>query len=100
MSLSRRQFIQASGIALCAGVVPLKPAQPGNSNATRSGFESRRGQPLTAVRVNCLGNQWSLHWADYPRRFGNGRARRCYELIYSNRLTEKCLNDGGPGTAR
>ncbi|EOL9860262.1 twin-arginine translocation signal domain-containing protein, partial [Escherichia coli O157:H7] len=24
MSLSRRQFIQASGIALCAGAVPLK----------------------------------------------------------------------------
>ena len=24
MSLSRRQFIQASGIALCAGAVPLR----------------------------------------------------------------------------
>ncbi|XPE42803.1 twin-arginine translocation signal domain-containing protein [Shigella flexneri] len=35
MSLSRRQFIQASGIALCAGAVPLRPAQPGTP-ATRS----------------------------------------------------------------
>lgn len=32
MSLSRRQFIQASGIALCAGAVPLKASAAGNSN--------------------------------------------------------------------
>lgn len=29
MSLSRRQFIQASGIALCAGAVPLKASAAG-----------------------------------------------------------------------
>lgn len=32
MSLSRRQFIQASGIALCAGAVPLKASAASNSN--------------------------------------------------------------------
>ncbi|NDJ56332.1 cell division protein FtsP [Enterobacteriaceae bacterium 4M9] len=48
MSLSRRQFIQASGIALCAGAVPLR------ANAASQQpplplpplLESRRGQPL------------------------------------------------------
>lgn len=32
MSLSRRQFIQASGIALCAGAVPLRAMLPGSNS--------------------------------------------------------------------
>ncbi len=48
MSLSRRQFIKASGVALCAGAAPLK------AHALTSSLrclvppllESRRGQPL------------------------------------------------------
>lgn len=86
MSLSRRQFIQASGIALCAGAVPLKASAAGQQQPLPVPplLESRRGQPLfmtvqralviyaVDTRVG-LGNQWSLHGADYPRLEG----RRC-----------------------
>lgn len=86
MSLSRRQFIQASGIALCAGAVPLKASAAGQQQPLPVPplLESRRGQPLfmTVQRAHWsftpwtrvgLGNQWSLHRADYPRLEG----RRC-----------------------
>ncbi len=33
MSLSRRQFIQASGAALCAGAVPLRAHAAGDQQA-------------------------------------------------------------------
>ncbi len=48
MSFSRRQFIQASGIALCAGAVPLKANAAGQQQPLPVPplLESRRGQPL------------------------------------------------------
>ena len=48
MSLSRRQFIQASGVALCAGTVPLRAQAAGKQPALPVPplLESRRGQPL------------------------------------------------------
>lgn len=83
MSLSRRQFIQASGIALCAGAVPLKASAAGQQQPLPVPplLESRRGQPLfmTVQRAHWsftpnarvgLGYQWSLPWADYPRLEG------------------------------
>ncbi|STJ15903.1 SufI protein [Escherichia coli] len=87
MSLSRRQFIQASGIALCAGAVPLKASAAGQQQPLPVPplLESRRGQPLfmtvqrahwsftPGTRASGLGNQWSLPGADYPRLEG----RRC-----------------------
>ncbi len=48
MSLSRRQFIKASGVALCAGAVPLNAHAAGQQPALPVPplLESRRGQPL------------------------------------------------------
>lgn len=48
MSLSRRQFIQASGIALCAGAIPLTANAAGQQQPLPIPplIESRRGQPL------------------------------------------------------
>ena len=48
MSLSRRQFMQASGIALCAGAVPLRANAAGQQLPLPVPplLESRRGQPL------------------------------------------------------
>lgn len=48
MSLSRRQFIQTSGIALCAGAIPLKANAAGQQQPLPVPplLESRRGQPL------------------------------------------------------
>lgn len=48
MSLSRRQFIKASGVALCAGAAPLKAHAAGQQLALPVPplLESRRGQPL------------------------------------------------------
>jgi suppressor of ftsI len=48
MSLSRRQFIQASGIALCAGAMPLTASAAGQQQPLPIPplIESRRGQPL------------------------------------------------------
>ena len=48
MSLSRRQFIQASGIALCAGAMPLTASAAGQQQPPPIPplIESRRGQPL------------------------------------------------------
>ena len=54
MSLSRRQFIQASGIALCAGAVPLKASaagqqQPQNVRDLR--------QPFGGVKASGTGRE-------------------------------------------
>ena len=69
------------GDCTCAGAVPLRPAQPGNSNRYpfRRCLNLCRGQPLFMMTVQRahwsftpgprvgLGNQWSLPGADYPR---------------------------------
>jgi suppressor of ftsI len=66
MSLSRRQFIQASGIALCAGAMPLTANAAGQQPPLPIPplIESRRGQPLFLTLQR---SHWSL-----PR----ARARR------------------------
>ncbi|MEG2043353.1 MAG: twin-arginine translocation signal domain-containing protein, partial [Hafnia sp.] len=48
MSLSRRRFIQASGLALCAGGLPLQARASGAQAVLPVPplLESRRGQPL------------------------------------------------------
>lgn len=48
MSFSRRQFIQASGIALCAGALPFSARAAGSETPLPIPplLESRRGQPL------------------------------------------------------
>ena len=97
MSLSRRQFIQASGVALCAGAVPLKAQAAGQQPALPVPplLESRRGQPLflTLQRAH-----WSFSQGTRAQVWGvNGRylgpTIRVWngddvKLIYSNRLTE------------
>ncbi|OMQ23750.1 cell division protein FtsP [Serratia oryzae] len=97
MSLSRRQFIQASGLALCAGAVPLRA----EASATQTLLpvppllESRRGQPLFLTLQRA-------HWAFMENRKASvwgvngiylGPTVRVYngddvKLIYSNRLAE------------
>lgn len=63
MSLSRRQFIQASGIALCAGAVPLKASAAGQQQPLPVPplLESRRGQPLfmTVQRAHWSFTPWT-----------------------------------------
>ena len=97
MSFSRRQFIQASGIALCAGAVPLKANAAGQQQPLPVPplLESRRGQPLfmTLQRAH-----WSFTQGTRAPVWGiNGRylgpTIRVWKgddvkLIYSNRLTE------------
>lgn len=97
MSLSRRQFIQASGLVLCAGAVPLRA----EASTTQTLLpippllESRRGQPLFLTLQRA-------HWAFMDNRKASvwgvngiylGPTVRVYrgddvKLIYSNRLTE------------
>lgn len=80
MSLSRRQFIKASGVALCAGAAPLKAHAAGQQPVLPIPplLESRRGQPLfmTLQRSHWsftqgtragMGHQWPLPGADHPR---------------------------------
>ncbi|MCW6625491.1 cell division protein FtsP [Yersinia ruckeri] len=99
MSLSRRQFIQASGLALCASSLPLRAQASGSQQPSLPVpplLESRRGQPLFLTLQRA-------HWA-----FISGRKKaevwgingmylgptvRVYsgddvKLIYSNRLPE------------
>jgi FtsP/CotA-like multicopper oxidase with cupredoxin domain len=66
MSLSRRQFIQASGIALCAGAMPLTASAAGQQQPLPIPplIESRRGQPLFLTLQRS-------HWS-----FTQGRVRR------------------------
>src|SRR5690606_9245655 len=97
MSLSRRQFIQASGLELCAGAVPLRAEASGAKIPLPVPplLESRRGQPL------CLTLQ-RTHWPFIANRKAPawgingmylGPTVRVYngddvKLIYSNRLAE------------
>ncbi|WP_263064364.1 cell division protein FtsP [Dickeya dadantii] len=97
MSLSRRQFIQASGMALCAGAMPLTARADGGKNLLPVPplLESRRGQPvfLTMQRA-----QWSFSGERKNPVWGfNGRylgptvrvfSNDDVKLIYSNRLNE------------
>ncbi|MBA0163552.1 cell division protein FtsP [Pectobacterium versatile] len=97
MSFSRRQFIQASGLALCAGMTPLAAKASGNPSALPIPplLESRRGQPLFLTMQRA-------HWAFSGDRKTSiwginghylGPTVRVYDgddvkLIYSNRLNE------------
>ncbi len=97
MSLSRRQFMQASGIALCAGAVPLRANAAGQQLPLPIPplLESRRGQPLflTLQRAH-----WSFTGGAKAQVWGlNGRylgpTIRVWngddvKMIYSNRLQE------------
>ncbi|EGT0042364.1 cell division protein FtsP [Cronobacter sakazakii] len=97
MSLSRRQFIQASGAALCAGAVSLRAHAAGQQQALPVPplLESRRGQPLflTLSRAH-----WSFVPGTRAQVWGfNGRymgptirvwSGDDVKLIYSNRLQE------------
>ncbi|TKI04869.1 cell division protein FtsP [Martelella alba] len=111
MSLSRRQFIQASGIALCAGAAPLRAQASGQRIALPVPplLESRRGQPLFLTLQQ-------THWEFIPGRRAAawginglyfGPTVRVFngddvKLIYSNRLNEPVsMTVGGlqvPGT--
>ncbi|HIF6780806.1 TPA: cell division protein FtsP, partial [Serratia marcescens] len=97
MSLSRRQFIQASGLALCASAVPLRAEASGTQTPLPIPplLESRRGQPLFLTLQRA-------HWAFMDSRKAAvwgingmylGPTVRVYsgddvKLIYSNRLQE------------
>ena len=97
MSLSRRQFIQASGLALCASAVPLRAEASGTQTPLPIPplLESRRGQPLFLTLQRA-------HWAFMDNRKAAvwgingmylGPTVRVYsgddvKLIYSNRLQE------------
>lgn len=97
MSLSRRQFIQASGVALCAGTVPLRANAAGQQLPLPVPplLESRRGQPLflTLQRAH-----WSFTGGAKAQVWGfNGRylgpTIRVWngddvKMIYSNRIAE------------
>ena len=97
MSLSRRQFLQASGLALCTSAVPLRANAAGQQPPLPVPplLESRRGQPLfmTLQRAH-----WSfVKGTRAPVSGINGRylgpTIRVWngddvKLIYSNRLTE------------
>lgn len=97
MSFSRRQFLQASGIALCAGAIPLRANAAGQQQPLPVPplLESRRGQPLfmTLQRAH-----WSFTQGTRAPVWGvNGRylgpTIRVWKgddvkLIYSNRLAE------------
>lgn len=86
MSLSRRQFIQASGIALCAGAVPLKASAAGQQQPLPVPplLESRRGQPLfmTVQRAH-----WSFYARRHARRFGESMVVTWGRLSASGRAT-------------
>ncbi|KAA8999287.1 cell division protein FtsP [Affinibrenneria salicis] len=97
MSLSRRQFLQASGLALCAGAVPLTARASGTQTALPVPplLESRRGQPVFLTLLQA-------HWAFTGERKASvwgingqylGPTVRVYsgddvKLIYNNRLSE------------
>ncbi len=97
MSLSRRQFIQASGMALCAGAVPLRANAAGQQLPLPVPplLESRRGQPLflTLQRAH-----WAFTGGSKTPVWGvNGRylgptirvwSGDDVKMIYSNRLQD------------
>ena len=97
MSLSRRRFIQTSGLALCASALPLRAHASGSqvSLPIPPLLESKRGQPLFLTLQRS-------HWAFMSGRKVStwginglylGPTVRVYsgddvKLIYSNRLPE------------
>ncbi|SFN44904.1 cell division protein FtsP [Xenorhabdus japonica] len=112
MSLSRRQFIQASGVAICLGALPFVIRAKKNQQTQLPIpplLESRIGQPLflTIQKAN-----WAFNGRKNANIWGiNGhylgptiRVRRgdYVKLIYSNRLSESVsMTVGGllvPGT--
>lgn len=97
MSLSRRQFIQASGLIACAGALPATAQARGTQNALPVPplLESRRGQPLflTLQRAHWAfaGDRKASTWGINGRYLGP--TVKVYsgddvKLIYSNRLNE------------
>ncbi len=73
MSLSRRQFIQASGIALCAGAIPRTASAAGQQQPLPIPplIESRRGQPLFLTLQR---SHWSFTQGTRAQVWGiNGR---------------------------
>ncbi|AJC64895.1 cell division protein FtsP [Dickeya zeae] len=97
MSLSRRQFLQASGVALCAGAMPLTARADSGKNPLPVPplLESRRGQPvfLTMQRAHWAfsGERKNPVWGfngrylgPTVRVFSDGDVK----LVYSNRLSE------------
>ncbi|MEH2920695.1 cell division protein FtsP [Samsonia erythrinae] len=97
MSLSRRRFIQASSLAVCAGMMPLAVKANGGSTALPIPplLESRRGQPLflTMQRTHWVfsGTRKASIWGINGHYLGP--TVRVYDgddvkLIYSNRLNE------------
>ncbi len=112
MSLNRRQFIQASGLAMCLGAIPFIVRANKNRQAKLPLpplVESRRGQPLF---LSIQKATWSFNGHHQAPVWGiNGnylgptvRVRRgdYVKLIYTNRLSEAVsMTVGGllvPGT--
>jgi suppressor of ftsI len=97
MSLSRRQFIQASGIALCTGAIPLRAgaAAPQPPLPVPPLLESRRGQPLFLTLQQA---HWEFMAGRRTATWGInggylGPTVRVYngddvKLVYNNRLNE------------
>lgn len=97
MSFSRRQFIQASGIALCAATFPVtvRAAGQGTPLPVPPLIESRRGQPLFLTMQR---THWSFTGGSKAQVWGFnglylGPTVRVWngddvKLIYSNRLNE------------
>lgn len=97
MSLSRRHFIKASGLALCAGALPLQANAAGKQPPLPVPplLESSRGQPLflTMQRAHWLFTQgtrasvWGINgqYLGPTVRVWSGDD---VKLIYSNRLAE------------
>ncbi|WP_123331389.1 cell division protein FtsP [Erwinia sp. JUb26] len=97
MSLSRRQFFKASGIALCASSLPFsaRAAGPGTPLPVPPLIESRRGQPLFLTMQR---SHWSFDGSSKAQVWGFnglylGPTVRVWngddvKLIYSNRLNE------------
>ncbi|WP_058911026.1 cell division protein FtsP [Entomohabitans teleogrylli] len=97
MSLSRRQFIQATSVALCAGSVPLRAVAAGQQQPLPVPplLESRRGQPLFLTMQRA---HWSFTGGAKSPVWGfngsyMGPTIRVWsgddvKMIYSNRLQE------------
>lgn len=62
MSLSRRSFLQASGVALAAGALPFKAEASGSQPALPVPplLESRRGQPCFSLCSQPTGRFWAV----------------------------------------
>ena len=97
MSLSRRSFLQASGVALAAGALPLKAEASGSQPALPVPplLESRRGQPLfltlQAAHWSFLGGAKAPVWGINGMYLGptvKVHSGDDVKLIYSNRLAE------------